>query len=129
MPLALMEANKRGRIMLCLAWAGSVVCSLPQVKRVNFIFFPVSLIPNIFLSFNNNAKANKNLSKFLINFYDIYLIFQNDDACTENNNFIRKMKIISEKLFCLLLMFHLFFIKIILGTNLSRGKTSKLYMV
>ncbi|OXA64610.1 gonadotropin-releasing hormone receptor isoform X2 [Folsomia candida] len=29
-PLALPEANKRGRLMLYLAWGGSFVCSLPQ---------------------------------------------------------------------------------------------------
>lgn len=35
-PLALPEANKRGRLMLYLAWGGSFVCSLPQVSLAHY---------------------------------------------------------------------------------------------
>ncbi|XP_026671787.1 gonadotropin-releasing hormone II receptor-like isoform X3 [Ceratina calcarata] len=41
-PLQLWDVDKRGKIMLCLAWLGSVVCSMPQI-----IVFHLETHPNI----------------------------------------------------------------------------------
>ncbi|KAK3096659.1 hypothetical protein FSP39_002161 [Pinctada imbricata] len=46
-PLSLYDANKRGKIMLTLAWTLSVAASLPQVTNFNFIFIcELSLFPS-----------------------------------------------------------------------------------
>lgn len=41
-PLQLWDVNRRGKIMLCIAWVGSVVCSMPQM-----LVFHLETHPNI----------------------------------------------------------------------------------
>ncbi|KZC14062.1 PREDICTED: gonadotropin-releasing hormone II receptor-like [Dufourea novaeangliae] len=41
-PLQLWDVDKRGKVMLCLAWVGSIICSMPQM-----VVFHLETHPNI----------------------------------------------------------------------------------
>lgn len=64
-PLQILDVHRRGKILLMLAWIGSVLCSLPQVQHILFssaystlnsilsIFFSLSSVSSLFLFYNS----------------------------------------------------------------------------
>lgn len=53
-PLALPEANRRGKVMLFLAWAGALVCSLPQVCLLTKMKISCLDLVDFFITFDEN---------------------------------------------------------------------------
>lgn len=39
-PMRLYQMDRRGKLMIAVAWIASIICSLPQVTRVHFGYRP-----------------------------------------------------------------------------------------